>query len=66
MLDESSLENTIDAYLPVVEQQSGLKILYEKSGTPFPVNSGTGAHIYRILQEALNNVVGIRAHARHG
>ncbi len=57
MLDESSLENTIDAYIPVVERQTGLKILYEKSGMPFPVNSGTGAHIYRILQEALNNIV---------
>jgi signal transduction histidine kinase len=57
MLDETSLENTIDAYIPVVERQTGLKILYEKSGASFPVNSGTGAHIYRILQEALNNIV---------
>jgi signal transduction histidine kinase len=57
MLDETSLENTIDAYIPVVERQTGLKISYEKSGSPFPVNGSAGAHIYRILQEALNNVV---------
>lgn len=57
MLDETSLENTIDAYIPVVERQTGLKISYEKSGVPFPVNSGAGAHIYRIMQEALNNIV---------
>jgi len=57
MLDEVSLENTIDSYIPVVARQTGLNISYEKSGAPFPVNGNVGVHIYRILQEALNNVV---------
>ena len=29
---------------------------YEKSGTPFPVEGEGGVHIYRVLQEAVNNV----------
>ncbi|HYB60836.1 MAG TPA: ATP-binding protein [Methylomirabilota bacterium] len=57
MLDQSGFENTIDWYIETVEKQAGIAIHYEKSGTPFPVSSGAGIHIYRILQEALNNVV---------
>jgi signal transduction histidine kinase len=56
MLDEAGLESTIDWYIPVAERQSGINIFYEKSGTPFPVDGSIGVHIYRILQEALNNV----------
>ena len=57
MLDEAGLEKTIEWYLPVVEHQTGVVISYAKSGTSYPVESGTGVHAYRILQEALNNVV---------
>jgi signal transduction histidine kinase len=56
MLDEAGLESTIDWYIPVVERQTGIEISYAKSGTPFPVDGSVGVHIYRILQEALNNV----------
>jgi len=56
MLDETGLESTIDWYLPVVERQTGIDISYEKSGVPFSVNGSIGVHIYRVLQEALNNV----------
>jgi signal transduction histidine kinase len=56
MLDESGLESTIDWYIPVVERQTGIAISYEKSGTAFPVDGNVGVHIYRIVQEALNNV----------
>ena len=56
MLDESGLESTLDWYLPTVERQTGVSISYEKSGTPFSVDGGAGIHIYRIVQEALNNV----------
>ncbi len=56
MLDEAGLESTIDWYIPVVERQTGIDICYEKSGTAFPVDGGKGVHIYRVLQEALNNV----------
>lgn len=57
MLEEAGLESTLDWYLPVVEKQSGIKISYEKSGTPFPVDGNSAIHVYRVLQEALNNAV---------
>ena len=56
MLDESGLESTLDWYIPTVERQNGIAIVYEKSGKPFEVESTTGVHIYRIVQEALNNI----------
>jgi len=56
MLDESGLESTLDWYLPVVERQSGIHICYEKTGTPFAVNGNAAIHLYRVVQEALNNV----------
>jgi signal transduction histidine kinase len=56
MLDEAGLESTLDWYLPVVERQAGVHISYKKSGTSFPVNGNAAIHVYRILQEALNNV----------
>ena len=56
MLDESGLESTLDWYIPTVERQTGVSISYEKSGTPFPVDGSAGIHIYRVVQEALNNV----------
>jgi signal transduction histidine kinase len=57
LLDEAGLEGTLDWYLRTVERQTGLVIAYEKSGTPFPVDGDKGIHVYRVLQEALNNVV---------
>lgn len=56
MLDEAGLEQTIEWYLPVVEKQTGTRIVYEKSGTPFSVNGDPAVHVYRVLQEALNNI----------
>ncbi len=56
MLDEAGLETTLDWYIPTVERQTGIAISYEKQGAPFPVSGGAGVQIYRVLQEALNNV----------
>ena len=56
MIDELGLESTIDWYLPTVERQNGIVIHYEKSGTPQPLSESSSIHIYRILQESLNNV----------
>jgi len=55
MLEEEGLESTLDWYIATVEKQTGLDISYEKAGRPFPVNGSASIHIYRILQEALNN-----------
>jgi signal transduction histidine kinase len=56
LLEEAGLESTLDWYLPTAERQMGLALHYEKSGAAFPVDTGAGVHIYRVLQEALNNV----------
>ena len=56
MLDEEGLERTLDWYLPTVERQTGVAIAYEKSGAVFPVGGTPAIHIYRIVQEAINNV----------
>jgi len=56
MLDESGLESTLDWYIPTVERQTGIDISYEKSGTQYSVDGNVGIHIYRVLQEAMNNV----------
>ena len=55
MLDEAGLESTLDWYLPVVERQAGVHIFYEKSGERFAVDGNSAIHVYRVLQEALNN-----------
>ena len=56
MLDEVGLEQSLDWYLPTVERQTGIAISYEKSGIPFEVPRAIGVHIYRVVQEGLNNV----------
>jgi signal transduction histidine kinase len=56
MLDEAGLESTVEWYLRTVEKQTGVDISYEKSGAPFAVDGSAGVQVYRVLQEALNNV----------
>jgi signal transduction histidine kinase len=56
MLDEAGLEATLDWYIPVVERQTGIAISYEKQGVPIDVDGSAAVQIYRVLQEALNNV----------
>jgi signal transduction histidine kinase len=56
VLEEAGLESTLDWYIPTVGRQTGLALHYEKTGQPFPVETSAGVHIYRVLQEALNNV----------
>jgi signal transduction histidine kinase len=56
LLEEAGLVSTLDWYIPTVERQTGLELHYEKSGTAFPLDVGASVHVYRVLQEALNNV----------
>jgi signal transduction histidine kinase len=56
MLEETGLESTLDWYLPVVERQAGVHVFYEKSGESFPVAGNAAIHVYRVVQEALNNL----------
>src|SRR5208283_3726673 len=50
------VERTLDWYIPTVERQTGIAISYEKVGAPFAVTGRAAVQIYRVLQEALNNV----------
>ena len=56
LLEEAGLASTLDWYIPTVQRQTGLVTHYEKTGEPFAVENSAGVHIYRVLQEALNNV----------
>jgi signal transduction histidine kinase len=56
LLDEAGLVSALDWYIPTVERQTGLVLHYEKSGETYPVGASAGVQIYRVLQEALNNV----------
>lgn len=56
MLEEAGLDSTIDWYLATVERQTGVRISYEKTGTPFALSTSADIHVYRVLQEALNNL----------
>jgi signal transduction histidine kinase len=56
LLEEAGLESTLDWYIPTVGRQTGISLHYEKTGQPFVVETSAGVHIYRVLQEALNNV----------
>jgi signal transduction histidine kinase len=56
-LDEAGVESAIEWYLPTIERQHGIPIHFRKSGSSREISSRVGIHIYRILQEALNNVV---------
>jgi signal transduction histidine kinase len=56
VLDEAGLESALDAYLPVFEKQNGIEVGYEKSGEFRGLAKEVSIHVYRIAQEALNNV----------
>ncbi len=56
MLDEVGLESAMDHYLPGFEKRTGIAIQYEKSGESVPVDRALAIHLYRVMQEALNNV----------
>jgi signal transduction histidine kinase len=59
ILDDGGLEEAIDWYLSVFEKQTGIHVALEKSGVSRQVELQLGAdmpiHVYRVLQESLNN-----------
>jgi signal transduction histidine kinase len=56
VLDDAGFEGAVEAYLPAFEKQTGISVQYEKSGTVRELDKGVVVHLYRVLQEALNNV----------
>jgi signal transduction histidine kinase len=57
MIDEAGLEAALDWYIPSVEKQTGLELSYKKPDRHISVRGAAATHIYRVVQEALNNVV---------
>jgi signal transduction histidine kinase len=56
MLEEVGFESAIDTYIPVFERRTGISIRYTKAGEVCNVGKELSIHLYRMLQEALNNV----------
>jgi signal transduction histidine kinase len=56
MLEEAGLEKTVEWYLSTVGRQLGLTVDYQRTGSGPPVDDTISIHVYRVLQEALNNV----------
>lgn len=56
VLDEAGLENALAVYLPAFEKQTGIEVGYEKTGTARELDREVSIHLYRVMQEALNNV----------
>jgi signal transduction histidine kinase len=57
ILDDFGLEKAIEWYVAQFGKQTGIAIRYEKQGTGPMVGNPQAIHVYRILQETLNNIV---------
>ena len=56
ILEEQGLLATIEWHLSVFERHTGIAVRYRPPGRPLEVAPGSAIHVFRILQEALNNV----------
>jgi signal transduction histidine kinase len=63
VLDDYGLEKSIEWYLGQFQKQTGLTVHYEKIGVAPWIGDNIAIHVYRILQESLNNVA---RHAKVG
>lgn len=57
VLDEAGLQGALAAYLPSFAQRTGVNIAYEQEGSDHEADKEVSIHLYRVVQEALNNVV---------
>jgi signal transduction histidine kinase len=56
ILEEAGLEAALHEHLPLFEKQMGIEIRYETHGEPRALDRSVAIHVYRVLQESLNNV----------
>jgi signal transduction histidine kinase len=56
ILDEIGFESALDQYLPAFQKQTGIEVQYEKSGEAREFDRAVTIHLYRVMQEALNNI----------
>jgi signal transduction histidine kinase len=56
ILDTGGLEQAIDWYVPVFQKQTGITVHLDRSGRNPGVADQVAIHVYRVVQEALNNI----------
>jgi signal transduction histidine kinase len=56
ILEEAGLESALEWYLPQFEKQTGVKVRYERTGGATELGRRLAVNLYRVVQEALNNV----------
>lgn len=56
ILEEAGFDAAVDAYLPVFERRTGVAVMCRREGREWTVDKERSIHLYRVLQEALNNV----------
>ncbi len=56
VLDDRGLEAAVDWYVPTFQKQTGIQVKYEKTGASGEISDRVAINVYRVLQEALNNV----------
>lgn len=57
VLDDYGLERSIEWYLGQYKRQTGMQVHYSKEGVAPWIGDTVAIHMYRVLQESLNNVV---------
>jgi signal transduction histidine kinase len=55
ILDELGLASAVEWYLSTAEKQLGVQVAYRREGAAVPIDAAVAIHVYRVLQEALNN-----------
>jgi signal transduction histidine kinase len=56
VLEEIGFESALDHYLPDFEKQTGIAIRCQKDGLRRQLDRSVAIHLYRVMQEALNNI----------
>jgi len=61
VLEEAGFDSALHGLLPAFQKQTGVEIRLETDGESIPIHQDIAIHLYRVLQEALNNIA---RHAR--
>ena len=56
ILEEQGLLAAIEWHLPVFERQTGIRVDYQRQSARAGIHAESAIHVFRILQESLNNV----------
>lgn len=56
MLEEVGFESALDTYVATFEKRTGIVVRLTKAGVSRSIGREPSIHLYRVLQEALNNV----------